>query len=103
MIDLPAFVRIPPSVLWSSVGGDVVIMDINLGEYFKLANASACIWEAFSKDGSVERAVEATLESFDVDRQTLMTDVGELIAELSRKGLLEIEAESASIAPATRR
>jgi hypothetical protein len=88
MSALPNRLQIPPAVLWTDAGDEVLLLDTAGDGYFRLADVGACLWRSWAADGSVEASIDEVLANYAVTRETVSADAAELIAELSQKGLL---------------
>ena len=65
--------------------GDTVIKNNGL---FSLSETGARIWELLPQADSAEELVEALLEEYDVDRETLSRDVDEFLEQLRQLEIL---------------
>ena len=89
-------VRSSKEVLVSRLGQELVMLDLRSERYFSLDPVGTDFWEALTAAPSAAAAVDALLGLYDVDRETLTRDLARMIAQLSRKGLLEVsDAEPA--------
>lgn len=90
MIDLHTRVLIPKSVLARRVGDEVIVLDMERGEYFGLPAVGARIWELLPDGKSLADVADVVASEYDVDRAAAERDVLGLVADLSDKGLLVI-------------
>jgi len=81
--------RIPTYVDYTRVEGDFVLMNLRSGLYFALDPVASHVWEVLADAGESEPAVQRILARFDVGETQARSDVSELIAELTEKGLLQ--------------
>lgn len=65
--------------------GDTVIKNNGL---FSLSETGARIWELLPQVDSAEQLVDALLEEYDVDRETLSRDVDEFLEQLRQLEIL---------------
>lgn len=72
-------------------GGQTMMMHIEKGRYFAMAETAQSIWGVLDKPKSVRAIVDAMMERFDVDRATCETDVVAFVAELAENGLVTVE------------
>ena len=82
-------VRPAAEVLVSVLGDEIVMLDLASERYFGLDPVGAAFWEALTTAPHAGAAVDALLEVYEVDRETLTRDVSSMIAQLMEKGLLE--------------
>ena len=83
-------VRPSTEVLVSRLGEEMVMLDLTSERYFGLDTVGTAFWEALTTAQSAAAAVDALLELYDVDRETLTRDASKMIAQLKEKGLLEV-------------
>ena len=85
---LPATVAIPETVMWQQVGDEVVILDVEGGEYHSLNDVGSQMWKALDECPDVTAAYERLRETYEVDPATLRTDLETFITRLIEMGLL---------------
>ena len=90
IIDLHTCVVVPKSVLARKVGDEVIVLDMERGEYFGLPAVGARIWELLPDCRSLVEVADVIAVEYDVDRATVERDVLSLVADLSEKGLLVV-------------
>jgi hypothetical protein len=79
--------------LSTSIDGESVLLDTDSGTYFGFNEVGSEVWEAIQEPRSVEELTERIVSKYDADRETVRTDVEELLAELANKDLVRIERE----------
>jgi hypothetical protein len=84
--------RVAESVLKRSAGSETVLLDLDSEEFFGLDGVGARAFELFEEPRRLDDVVDALLTEYDVDRQTLLTDVTELATALVSRNLLVIDA-----------
>jgi hypothetical protein len=76
-------------IAWSELDDEIVLLDIEAGNYYSLNEVSAFIWKI--ADGTtVKQIVDSVTSEYDVDRSQARDDVLRLLGELSEKNLLHI-------------
>ena len=88
--ELPTTVSIPESVLWQEVGDEIVLLDVNGGEYHGLNDVGSRIWRALEQHEDVVSAYEDLCEAYEVDPDVLRSDLDEFITRLLGMGLLSV-------------
>ncbi|MEL7669270.1 PqqD family protein [Methanobacterium sp.] len=74
------------------VEDEVVILGLKDGVYYGLNPVGAFIWNIIIQEPkTVAEIRDAVLEEYDVSEEVCEKDLVELIAELSDKGLVEVE------------
>lgn len=88
--ELPTSVSIPDSVLWQEVGDEIVLLDVEGGEYHGLNDVGSRIWRALEEHSDVGSAYEHLCGTYEVDPGVLRKDLGEFIERLVGMGLLSV-------------
>ena len=87
--------RLRPGTLSSDLGGELVILDSQGGDYFALNEVGACIWEFLEDEGSnVPPMIEKVCAKFAVDRSVAERDVMLFLNDLVDRGLLGVHASN---------
>jgi hypothetical protein len=82
-----------PSVVFQEVEGETVFLDLEGERYYVLDDVGTRYWQLLLEHGDVERIVSTMLAEFDVDQQTLCSDLDALLAGLQEARLV-VPAES---------
>jgi Coenzyme PQQ synthesis protein D (PqqD) len=93
-----ADVTIPPGarleagddVTWQEIEGEIVLLKFDGVEYFRLNEVGTRVWPHLIEGGSIDAAVAALVDVYDVDAETLRADVDDLAASLVAAGLLRV-------------
>lgn len=85
---LPKSVSVPSGVLWQRVEDQIVLVDVNRGQYHRLDDVGTRMWELLGECSEVQAAYEQLFELYDVDGGTLRGDLAAFIAQLVDAGLL---------------
>lgn len=102
-MNLQTIVSVPRGVMARRVGDEVVVLDLERGEYFGLPAVGARIWELLSDEKSLGQVVEAIVIEYNVDRDTAELDLIRLAEDLVVRGLLISAPPSAGpVAPPVR-
>ncbi len=80
---------IPESVVWTDLGDEVVVLNLHTGFYFGLEQCGARIWNLLSSGRSPDQIARIIRAEYDVTGERAACDLDDLIAELSREGLLK--------------
>ena len=70
--------------------GESVLLNLDNGRYYGLDEVGTRLYELLTTSASVEAALTAALEEYEVGEATLRGDLSALIARLVDEGLLEI-------------
>ena len=72
----------------------VIVADMRSGHYFGLDGIAARMWELIEKHSlSPDAVVERLHSEYDVSVEVLRQDIGELLRDLLRRGLVEKESK----------
>ena len=77
-------------VLSTDLGGEIVMMDLESGEYFNMKDTAHRIWELVETPKTVGDLVEALQAEFSVDPDTCQKDVTSFVAELQSAGIVTL-------------
>ncbi len=80
----------PDHVLVREVEGELVLLNIETEEYFGMDRTSTRFWQVLSENPTIDRAFGSLLEEFEVDPQTLRSDLVSFIDDLLNRGLVEV-------------
>lgn len=83
--------RIPSpaaDVVARRVGDEAVLLHTGTENYFTLNEVAARAWELIDGQRSVEDIIDLLLHEYDVPREQLAADVGELLAAMDAQQLL---------------
>lgn len=78
---------VPPRVHARCFDDELVILDLNAGQYFSLCPVGSTIWECLVGGGTRDDAVAKIVSVFEIDDATAQHDVADLVAELVEAGL----------------
>jgi Coenzyme PQQ synthesis protein D (PqqD) len=78
--------------LWTNLAGEVVILDVERGIYFGLDGVGTVIWELLQQPRLISEIVDRVVHEYDVDRSRAESDVHALLADLSTRELIEVDA-----------
>jgi hypothetical protein len=88
--NFPATVTIPENVAWQQFAGEVVLVDLNAGEYHNLNAVAGRMWQALDECDDVEAAHAQLCALYEIDATTLSQDLAAFIQQLVDKGLLTV-------------
>ena len=83
-------VTISPEVLFQEVSGEMVLLDLSSESYFGLDAVGARIWGLLESGNSVGEVLDTLMQEYEVERETLEVDVGELLDRLLEAGLIGV-------------
>lgn len=86
--------RVTTGTFSREVLGEMVLLQMNSGEYFGLDEIATRIWTLISEKGDLQEVEAALLEEFAVNPEQLAQDLSRLIDALVASHLIEIEVRS---------
>jgi hypothetical protein len=85
--------RIPEHVHWRRFDDEVVIVDLQRGEYLGLNDVAATAFEELAAGRTKGEVVRHLLDLYDVGPETLERDIEDLVASLLRYGVVVANGE----------
>jgi hypothetical protein len=89
MLTLDSALRIPDTVLFTTVDGDAVLLNTRSNLYYSLGDVGARLWELLSGGSKFRAAYESILAEYEVDGVQLERDLLDLVGNLMENGLVE--------------
>lgn len=80
----------------ADLGGEAVILGLDKGVYYGLANVALRAWALIQTPRTVDEVCDALVAEYDVDRATCLQDLETLFGRMAREGLVEISDEATS-------
>jgi hypothetical protein len=77
--------------LSTTLAGEVVILDVDRGEYFGLDGVGTVVWHMLQTPCRLADLVDRIVSEYDVSRETAEEDLHGLLADLAARGLIEID------------
>jgi len=75
----------------SNVGGEIVILNHDKGEYYGLDEVGALVWNSLEEQPqTLDSLCSAVLEDYDIDKQTCLEDIELLLKDLISEKLVEV-------------
>lgn len=84
-------VTISEEALFQEVSGECVILDLASESYFGLDETGTRIWQLLVEYGDLQQVFNALVEEYDVEPEVLEKDLRELILELDKAGLVDVQ------------
>jgi hypothetical protein len=76
--------------LSADVGSDVVALNIAKGACYGMEKVAADVWQLLAQPTDIEAICKSLGGRYEVDPETCRADVGRLIDEMVREGLVEV-------------
>jgi coenzyme PQQ synthesis protein D (PqqD) len=84
---------VAPHVHAREFDGELVVLDLEEGEYFSLNPVATSIWHELAKGLTPEEVASALGPEFDVSEEILLGDCTGLAVELVERGLMRARSE----------
>lgn len=84
-------IKIDENTMTSEVDGEMVLMNVNSGEYFGLDEISSNIWRLIDGKRSFTNIVEELLKEYEVDEETCIKDTRPLLIKLLNLQFLKFQ------------
>ena len=94
-ITLASRVAINEDVIFRDLEGEIVLLNLKTGVYFGLDLVGTRIWHLIREHQSLQKALGALLEEFEVAEARCAADLLSLVGVLREKGLVEVTAPAA--------
>ncbi|MGE0701881.1 MAG: PqqD family protein [Hyphomicrobiaceae bacterium] len=85
----PSAYRLVPSVMTSSVGREMVLLDTDNGIYFGIDEVGARIWALLAEGHGIAAISGRITAEYEVEPDIAERDVRDFVGELIAKGLVE--------------
>jgi hypothetical protein len=95
-ITLDTVIQVSPNQVHSELGGEMVILNIPLGEYLGLEQTGARAWELIQEPKSVREVLAVLLDEYDVEASRCERELLAFFNDLSRHGLVQISEQLAA-------
>jgi len=82
-----------PDIIDSEIDDEIVMMDVERGNYFGLNVVGSSIWQSLEELQTVESLVDIIIEEYDVSREKCKKDITPFIEQMLKSKLL-VEADS---------
>lgn len=76
--------------LVSSIEDELVMFDVNAGQYYGLNNVATAVWNHLETEKTVRELAQALTAEFDISVEECQKELLEFLPELKEKGLIEV-------------
>ena len=84
-------VNVSDRVIFEKLDGQVIMLDLGGGTYYKLNWSGSEIWTLIRQHGDLTKVEDSIVERYDVDRNSAREQVARLVDELENRGLLVVD------------
>jgi hypothetical protein len=78
-------------VVFRELEGEIVILNLEKGEYFGVDDVGTRVWTLFAEGRSLRQVADIMVSEYDVPRETVAADLLRLTGELISHGLIHID------------
>jgi hypothetical protein len=79
----------PEGLEWRDVGGQIVVLDLDGGEYFAVNRTGAAVFSSLVEGATREALVDRLTREFEIDAQTAEADLDAFLATAREHRFLE--------------
>ena len=83
-------IQLEPSLLYSKVGDEIVLLTIESGKYFKVDAVGSRIWEIIKTPISIENLCGQLVAEYDVSYEQCLRDISPFLEKINRDNLILI-------------
>lgn len=76
--------------LVSSIEDELVMFDVNAGQYYGLNNVATAVWNHLETEKTVDELAHALTTEFEIPLEECRNELIEFLPELEEKGLIEV-------------
>ena len=87
--------KIPDNYSWRDVKGELIVLNLDSGEYFTFNEIGRTLWLALSEGKALKEAVDTILKEYDTKEGEVLGDIKSYLQGLLDEGLLTTEREVA--------
>ncbi|OCZ49469.1 lasso peptide biosynthesis PqqD family chaperone [Dehalobacter sp. TeCB1] len=89
-INLESYVVRPNDLPTTEVSGEIVMMNLEKGQYLALDSVGSRIWELLEEEQAVKDIIKRLIDEYEVEEQTCQEHVLEFMNRLYEEGLLQL-------------
>ena len=93
-ISLDDTLAVREQVLYRELGSEAVLLDLKSGTYFGLDGVGARVWQLILEHGVLVRVLDALVEEYDADRESVERDLLALAAQLVARQLAAVKSHA---------
>lgn len=90
VVTLESVVRVSESQVSALLGDEVVILELQTGQYYGLEGIGPAVWKLIQQPALVRDVRDAIVRSYEVDESVCERDLLALLEEMVRRQILEL-------------
>ncbi|MCP2727279.1 PqqD family protein [Limnofasciculus baicalensis] len=83
-----------PKVVQETIDGEVVIVNLDKGDYYSLVQSAADIWSGIERGISTDEIITEMVERYEGSREEIETAVSEMIQKLQDEEIIVVDERS---------
>ncbi len=83
-------IAVPKGVLIQDLGEEVVLLEVESGQYYGLNEVGSRMWSLLQHGQSVSEVLSTLHEEYEASEQQLSADLKQFLNQLQSKGLIEV-------------
>ena len=87
-------ITLSPDVISQEVSGETVLLDLESENYFGLDEVGTRIWQLIKEEEDLQAIYNTLLDEYEVEESRLQADLEALLGEISKLGLVSLEART---------
>jgi Coenzyme PQQ synthesis protein D (PqqD) len=100
VVSFASRVEIPKHVMVRFLDDESVFLNLENERYFGLDQTGTRMWQLVTAAASIDTAYRQLLDEYEVEPETLRSDLGELVQRLIDNGLLQVASSDVGTAAA---
>ncbi|MGL6267876.1 MAG: PqqD family protein [Chitinophagaceae bacterium] len=72
------------------IGDEIIILNMETGDYLGLNSVGSAIWEHLKSSHSVAEIIDLLVTEFDVDKETCLKQTLQYLEQINAHGLLQV-------------
>lgn len=87
-LELATTIQLDPSLLYSKIGDEIVLLTIESGKYFKVDPIGSRIWELIKEPCTIEKICSQLVEEYDVSPDQCLKETLPFLEKLREDQLI---------------
>ncbi len=87
-------IAVPEHVLFQELKGEVVLLNLETGDYYGLNEIGAQAWSLLRESPRLEHVLNLLVETYEVSEERLIGDLRIFLADLEAHGLVEVHDDA---------